>query len=63
MKKSILNLGKALNKAEQRTINGGRKFCESHEDCGTGCCNTSRFCQVFGVPGPGGLLCDGSLSF
>jgi len=26
MKKSILNLGKALNKAEQKEINGGREF-------------------------------------
>ncbi len=26
MKKSILNLGKALQKAEQKTINGGRVF-------------------------------------
>ena len=50
MKKLILNLGKTLNKLEQKQINGGRKFCESHEDCGTGCCNTSRFCQIFGVP-------------
>ncbi len=24
MKKSILNLGKALNKAEQKTVNGGK---------------------------------------
>ena len=27
MKKSILNLGKALNKAEQKTINGGKIRC------------------------------------
>ena len=26
MKKSILNLGKALNKAEQKTVNGGQVF-------------------------------------
>ncbi|RLJ97808.1 hypothetical protein [Tenacibaculum discolor] len=26
MKKSILNLGKALNKADQKQINGGRMF-------------------------------------
>jgi hypothetical protein len=26
MKKQILNLGKSLNKAEQKTINGGRLF-------------------------------------
>ncbi|TDQ23969.1 hypothetical protein [Tenacibaculum caenipelagi] len=27
MKKSILNLGKALNKIEQKTINGGGESC------------------------------------
>ncbi len=27
MKKSILNLGEALNKAEQKQINGGRGTC------------------------------------
>ncbi|WP_299124038.1 hypothetical protein [uncultured Tenacibaculum sp.] len=26
MKKSILNVGKALNKAEQKSINGGQQF-------------------------------------
>jgi hypothetical protein len=31
MKKSILNLGKALNKAEQKSINGGRGA-----ECGKG---------------------------
>jgi hypothetical protein len=31
MKKSILNLGKALNKAEQKSINGGRGA-----ECGIG---------------------------
>ena len=29
MKKSILNLGKALNKAEQKSINGGYKTKET----------------------------------
>ncbi len=29
MKKSILNLGKALNKIEQKTINGGGNECSS----------------------------------
>ncbi|WP_165872279.1 hypothetical protein [Tenacibaculum sp. M341] len=27
MKKSILNFGKALNKAEQRTVKGGMPVC------------------------------------
>ncbi|TDQ23967.1 hypothetical protein [Tenacibaculum caenipelagi] len=42
MKKSILTLGKVLNKIEQKTINGGgHPACYSHSDCpGTmGCCN------------------------
>jgi len=42
MKKSILNFGKALNKAKQKEINGGggKKFCSSNQDCqwGYGCC-------------------------
>ena len=34
MKKQILNLGKALNKAEQKQINGGyAPECLSDEDC------------------------------
>jgi hypothetical protein len=53
MKKSILNLGKALNKAEQKLINGGYKAgmckdtCQSNADCGpmrecfTGTCDGS----------------------
>lgn len=34
MKKEILNIGKALNKAEQKIINGGGKtFCNNDTDC------------------------------
>lgn len=47
MKKSILNIGKALNKAEQKTINGGKSFppfdcvdsnkpCNGNLECGYG---------------------------
>ena len=32
MKKSILNLGKTLNKAEQNRINGGREKCDFNSD-------------------------------
>ena len=32
MKKSILNLGKALNKPEQQQVKGGLP-CKSEEDC------------------------------
>ena len=35
MKKQILNLGKALNKAERKSINGGSAgiFCKRDSDC------------------------------
>ncbi|TYQ00346.1 hypothetical protein C7447_101958 [Tenacibaculum adriaticum] len=38
MKKQILNLGKALNKAEQKQINGGFNVirCHGHHDCPSG---------------------------
>ena len=38
MKKSILNLGKALNKVEQKQINGGRVLAQEGES-GYQCCN------------------------
>ncbi len=44
--KHLKNLGKSLNKVEQKSINGGgRQFCESHKDCpgGQGCC-AMAFC-------------------
>jgi len=36
MKKGILNLGKALNKEEQKQISGGTEFCGTldHNCCG-----------------------------
>lgn len=36
MKKSILNLGKTLNKAEQKSINGGYRNCKVDSDCQLG---------------------------
>jgi hypothetical protein len=39
MKKLILNFGKTLNKAEQKTINGGRKQCDTNRD---------RVCEDYG---------------
>ncbi|GFD73649.1 hypothetical protein KUL156_51740 [Alteromonas sp. KUL156] len=39
MKKQILNLGKALKKAEQAQINGGRMQCDVNRD---------RVCEDFG---------------
>ena len=37
MKKSILNLGKVLHKAEQKTINGGGNFTCPHKCGNRGC--------------------------
>ncbi len=39
MKKSILNIGKALNKTEQKLINGGRIFigCGTLSQCQSSC--------------------------
>jgi hypothetical protein len=47
MKKEILNLGKALNKAKLKEINGGKKSCSNNQYyCGHGyCCNTIGLCQ------------------
>ena len=39
MKKSILNLGKALNKAEQKEVSGGRMQCDVNRD---------RICEDYG---------------
>ncbi|MDE1207241.1 hypothetical protein [Tenacibaculum larymnensis] len=39
MRKSILNLGKTLNKAQQTQINGGRKMCDTNKD---------RVCEDYG---------------
>ncbi|TYQ00335.1 hypothetical protein C7447_101947 [Tenacibaculum adriaticum] len=40
MKKSILDLGKTLNKAEQKEIFGGKldNFLDQYEGCGFGTC-------------------------
>jgi len=62
MKKQILNLGKALNKAEQKSINGGGGAgncsyegescgqnyfcCEDYEGGGFKCLHTTQSCTV-----------------
>ncbi|MFT7900619.1 hypothetical protein VBY74_11625 [Tenacibaculum ascidiaceicola] len=62
MKKSILNLGKPLNRIKQIQINGGKEQCDNHYQCGSGyCCNTAGWCQLFGDQGSTGYLCDGSI--
>ena len=47
MKKSILNLGKALNRAEQKSVNGGGiGSCRSGNDMGNGClCHKGSTCN------------------
>lgn len=62
MKKSILNIGKALSKAEQQTVNGGGRpcsetcywsswfpgdFCRT-ADCIQGFCSTQGLCEIGG---------------
>ena len=45
MKKSILNLGKALNKAEQKKLMGGWKQCyNSTQNC---CVRYDAGCNIF----------------
>ena len=46
MKKSILNLGKALNRAEQKLVNGGRVVpCAFSDDPSTDwCCHLKDGC-------------------
>jgi hypothetical protein len=47
MKKQILNLGKALSKAEQKQINGGyAPECISDEDCNQGMNNQDSYCDL-----------------
>ena len=48
MKKQILNLGKALNKAEQKSINGGfgSSYCFGILDQNT--CDNSKSCNWYG---------------
>ena len=54
MKNSILNLGKALNKAEQKEINGGSAiFCNSSADCCSGFYCEQSICVSSGSSGGG----------
>ncbi|MCT4699673.1 hypothetical protein [Tenacibaculum haliotis] len=55
MKKSILNLGKALNKVEQKTINGGGII--------TKCTNLGDFCDFVSGSGYGTGTCRSSFTF
>lgn len=57
MKKSILNIGKALNKKDQQQINGGFGVC----DCTSDYIQTSpNECIFTPTGGPGGpFMCSG----
>ncbi|WP_075343286.1 hypothetical protein [Tenacibaculum agarivorans] len=66
MKKTILNLGKALDKAAQKAVHGGGKFfrCKTNSDCcnyqhnssyGYLCYNGSCAPGIFGDVHPCGL--------
>ncbi len=51
MKKQILNIGKALNKVEQKQINGGLRYCvvgSTHCTCPPG-----EFCKSTNSSGSG----------
>jgi len=68
MLKNISNLGKTLSREEQKTINGGRKFCSTHAQCGPGmCCQSDpRFTNSTGVCGSANnnqSLCNGQVPF
>ncbi|WP_442267175.1 hypothetical protein ACSIGC_05645 [Tenacibaculum sp. ZS6-P6] len=52
MKKSILNLGKALNKVEQKTINGGFGPIRYCKNIG-GYCDPMHICESRGAGLPG----------
>lgn len=53
MLKNILKLDGAqeLGKSEQQTIHGGRRSCESFDDCGSGNCCSFGICYPIGTPG------------
>ncbi len=70
MKKQILNLGKALSKAEQKMIGGGSFFpeymddyCEQQGETGNieGCpCTSDSNCINMAIPSPSGGYTMGS---
>lgn len=51
-----------LSNIQQKNVLGGKAYCSTHYECGSGnCCNTAGWCQVFGSQGDTGFLCDGEL--
>ena len=55
MKKTLLNIGNALSKSEQRQINGGFENCMTLEECLMFECPDAGECQLF-YDGPVGGL-------
>lgn len=50
MKKGILNIGKELNKAEQKQINGGTPYCGGYPTlalCNFACVFGSSTCEYY----------------
>lgn len=60
MKKSILNIGKALDRAEQKQISGGgsRSSCQTDQDCE----QTGLYCPGKVVCVPGFNVCLGVIA-
>lgn len=52
--KNLKNLGKALSKAEQKTINGSGRSCNGHPWLGQPCIGGSGY----PLSCPTGLVCD-----
>ena len=53
MLKNILNLEGAqqLTKSEQKSINGGRIYCDAQHFCPPGSCCSGNACWPYGTPG------------
>ena len=67
MKKTILNLGKSLNKIEQKLVNGGGAvgFCDGQGNCPLGQYCEGIYCYIDdgGSNDPGGNNCTGPWEF
>jgi len=51
MKKQFLNLGKALNKAEQKQISGGLRYICGSCSPNYNCCTNDGICGLIGYGG------------
>ena len=46
-----MNGAKLLSKTEQKSINGGKRYCDGSYPCLTGECCHQRACYAVGTPG------------